>query len=270
MAGQDWLEGWWCRLQTHAGTPGSAEAFMRMAVEIDVRHVASSINVPTLVVHAVDDRVCHVENARFLSRTIPGAKYVELPGGDHVPWFDDPDLTLAEIREFLTGQREARSPDRILATVLFTDLAGSTERAAALGDRRWRDLLEQHHTAVRRELTRFDGREGDTAGDGFFATFDGPARAIRCAGAVVEAVRPLGLEVRAGLHTGEVELLDGKAAGIAVNIGARVAAQADAGEVLVSGTVKDLVAGSGLEFEDRGATRLKGIPGEWRLFAVQA
>ena len=160
------------------------------------------------------------------------------------------------------------SPDRALATVLFTDLVGSTERAAELGDRRWSDLLEQHHASVRRELARFDGLEVDTAGDGFFATFDGPARAIRCAQAIVEGVRPLGLAVRAGLHTGEVELADGKVAGIAVNIGARVAGQADAGEVLVSGTVRDLVAGSGLEFENRGVASLKGIPGEWRIFAV--
>jgi class 3 adenylate cyclase len=255
------------RLQVHAATPASWEAFARMAFGIDVRHVAAAINVPTLILHAVEDRICHVENARFLARTIPGARYVELPGGDHVPWFD-PDTALGEIREFLTGRREASTPDRALATVLFTDLVGSTGRAAELGDRRWRDLLEQHHASVRRELERFDGKEVDTAGDGFFATFDGPARAIRCARAIVDAVRPLGLEVRAGLHTGEVELADGKIAGIAVNIGARVAARADAGEVLVSSTVKDLVAGSGLEFEDRGAATLKGVPGEWRLFAV--
>jgi class 3 adenylate cyclase len=238
-----------------------------MAFDIDLRHVVPAINVPTLVIHAVDDRICHVENARFLARTIRGATYVELPGGDHVPWFD-PDLVIAEIREFLTGRREASAADRALATVLFTDLVGSTEQAAALGDRRWSDLLEQHHATVRRELGRFDGREIDTAGDGFFATFDGPARAIRCAQAIVAAIRSLGLEVRAGLHTGEVELADGKVAGIAVNIGARVAARAGAGEVLVSGTVKDLVAGSGLEFHDRGVASLKGIPGEWRLFAV--
>ena len=263
----EWGRAWLGRLALHAATPGAWEAFARMAHEIDVRHVAPIINVPTLIIHAVDDQVCHVENARFLARTISGAKYVELPGGDHVPWFD-PDETLAEIREFLTGQRETASPDRMLATVLFTDLVGSTERATRLGDRRWRDLLEQHHASVRRELSRFDGIEVDTAGDGFFATFDGPARAIRCAGAIVDAVRPLGLDVRAGLHTGEVELADGKVAGIAVNIGARVAAQADAGEVLVSSTVKDLVAGSGLEFEDRGPATLKGVPGEWRLYAV--
>jgi len=257
------------RVQRHAATPASWEAFARMAFEIDVRHIVPAINVPTLIVHAVDDQVCHVENARFLARTIPGAKYVELAGGDHVPWFD-PDETIAEIREFLTGTREASTPDRALATVLFTDLVGSTQQAAKLGDRRWRDLVEQHHAAVRRELARFDGREIDTAGDGFFASFDGPARAIRCAQAIVGSVRPLGLDVRAGLHTGEVELADGKVAGIAVNIGARVAAQADAGDVLVSGTVKDLVAGSGLAFEDRGVTTLKGVPGDWRLFAVRA
>ena len=209
-----------------------------------------------------------MENARFLARTIRGARYVELEGGDHVPWFE-PDVVIAEIREFLTGKREASTVDRVLATVLFTDLVGSTERAAELGDRRWRDLVEQHHAAVRRELGRFDGREVDTAGDGFFATFDGPARAIRCAQAIIEAVRPLGLDVRAGLHTGEVEVADGKVAGIAVNIGARVAARADTGEVLVSSTVKDLVAGSGIEFDDRGTAALKGVPGEWRLFAVR-
>ena len=263
----EWGRAWRGRVQTHANTPSSAEAFMRMAFDIDVRHVAPAINVPTLIVHAVDDQVCHVENARFLARTIPGARYVELPGADHLPWFD-PDATVAEVREFLTGTREARRPDRALATVLFTDLVGSTEHAAELGDRRWRDLLEQHHAAVRRELVRFEGREVDTAGDGFFATFDGPARGIRCAQAIVDGVRALGLEVRAGLHTGEVELADGKVAGIAINVGARVAAQAGSGEVLVSGTVRDLVAGSGLEFEDRGTAALKGVPGEWRLFAV--
>ena len=269
VAGQEWARRWRGRVQVHSNTPGAAEAFMRMALDIDVRHVAPAINVPTLIIHAVDDHVCHVENARFLARTVPGSRYVELPGEEHVPWFD-PDRTLAEIREFLTGRREAASANRMLATVLFTDLVGSTKQAAELGDRRWRDLLEQHHAAVRRELVRFEGYEVDTAGDGFFATFDGPARAIRCAQAVVESVRPFGLEVRAGLHTGEVALADGKVAGIAVNIGARVAAQASAGEVFVSGTVKDLVAGSGLDFEDRGSSTLKGVPGEWRLFSVIA
>jgi class 3 adenylate cyclase len=267
VAGQEWARAWRARVQVHSNTPGAAEAFMRMAFDIDVRHVAPAINVPTLIVHTTGDKVCHVENARFLAGTIPGARYVEQPGEDHVPWFA-PDDTLAEIREFLTGQRETTTRDRVLATVLFTDLAGSTARASELGDRRWRDLLEQHHTAVRRELERFGGREVDTTGDGFFATFDGPARAIRCARSIVEAVRPLGLEVRGGLHTGEVELLDGKVAGIAVNIGARIAARAAAGEVLVSGTVRDLVAGSGITFADRGVAELKGVPGEWRLSVV--
>jgi class 3 adenylate cyclase len=267
VASQQWLRDLWGNMQVHAATPGGAEAWIRMAFDIDVRHVAPAVRVPTLILHAADDRVCHVENARFLARTIPDARYVELPGADHVPWFE-PDVVLAEIREFLTGQREAGTPDRVLATVLFTDLVGSTALASELGDRRWRDLIEQHHAFVRRELARFDGREIDTAGDGFFATFDGPARAIRCAQAIVRAVHPLGLDVRAGLHTGEVELADGKVSGIAVNIGARVAARAEASEVLVSGTVRDLVAGSGLEFEDRGHASLKGVPGEWRLFAV--
>ncbi len=265
----EWGRAWTRRLEVHSATPAAWEAFARMAFDIDVRDVVPAINVPTLVIHAVDDQICHVENARFLARTIRGARYIELPGGDHVPWFD-PEQVVAEIREFLTGTREAATPDRMLATVLFTDLVGSTALAAELGDRRWRDLLEQHHASVRRELSRYDGQEVDTAGDGFLATFDGPARAIRCAQAIVESVQPLGLEVRAGLHTGEVEIADGKVAGIAVNIGARVAARAAGGEVLVSGTVRDLVAGSGLEFEDRGTAELKGVPGEWRLFAVRA
>lgn len=265
----EWGRAWLGRLAQHAATPASWEAFARMAFDIDVRHVTPTINVPTLILHAADDQVCHVENARFLARTIRGARYVELQGGDHVPWFE-PDVVIAEIREFLTGKRETSTVDRVLATVLFTDLVGSTERAAELGDRRWRDLVEQHHSAVRRELGRFDGVEVDTAGDGFFATFDGPARAIRCAQAIIAAVKSLGLGVRAGLHTGEVEVADGKVAGIAVNIGARVAARADAGEVLVSSTVKDLVAGSGIEFDERGTTALKGVPGEWRLFAARA
>jgi class 3 adenylate cyclase len=256
------------RLQVQSASPADALAFMKMAFEIDVRDVVPSVSVPTLILHRTDDSVCHVENARWLARNIEGARYVELPGVDHVPWSDGDDM-LVEIREFLTGVREPVDPDRVLATVLFTDIVGSTERARELGDRRWRDLLEQHHTLVRRELERFRGREVDTAGDGFLATFDGPARALRCARAITEAVRPLGLEVRAGVHTGEVELADNAVRGIAVHTGARVAAHAGAGEVLVSQTVKDLVAGSGIEFDDRGPRELKGIPGEWRLYAVR-
>jgi class 3 adenylate cyclase len=204
-----------------------------------------------------------------MAEHIPGATFVELAGVDHVPWGDGADRIVDEIEEFLTGVRHGVEPDRVLATVLFTDIVGSTERAAALGDRRWRDVLEQHHAIVRRELGRFRGREIDTSGDGFLATFDGPARGVRCARAVSESVHALGLQVRAGLHTGEVELLDDRVSGLAVHIGARVAAAAGPDEVLVSSTVRDLVAGSGLRFLDRGLRPLKGVPGEWHLFALQ-
>ena len=266
---QEAAKAWLGKLQAASATPRDAEAFMRVGIEIDVRSVVSSIHVPTLIVHRVDDPICHVENGRFLAANIEGAQYVELPGSNHVPWAGSgADEILGEIREFLTGVREAPEPDRVLATVLFTDIVGSTERATELGDRRWRELLDAHHTAVRRQLERFRGREIDTAGDGFLASFDGPARAIRCAEAAVESVRGIGLDIRAGVHTGECELHGGKLAGIAVHIGARVAGRAGPGEVLVSSTVRDLVAGSGLEFEDRGSASLKGVPGEWRLYAV--
>jgi class 3 adenylate cyclase/esterase/lipase len=258
---------WFGRLQVQSQSPHDAVAFMRMAFEIDVRDVVPTVKVPTLIVHRSDDPVCHVENARWLSRHIAGATYVELPGFDHAPWIEGDDI-LDEIQEFLTGVREPEEPDRVLATVLFTDIVGSTAQARELGDRRWRDLVDEHHTFVRRQLDRFRGTEIDTAGDGFFATFDGPARAIRCARSVVEGVPQLGLQVRAGVHTGEVELAGDAVRGIAVHTGARVAALAGAGEVLVSGTVKDLIAGSGIELADRGVHELKGIPGEWRVFAV--
>ncbi len=267
-SGDENARAWLGRLQVQSATPMDAVAFMRMAFEIDVRQVVSSVNVPTLVVHRTGDRVCNVENGRFLARNIPGATYVELPGDDHSLWTDGSEEIVAEVREFLTGVREPAEPDRVLATVLFTDIVGSTERARELGDRRWRDLVERHHDVVRHELARYRGREVDTAGDGFFATFDGPARAIRCARSIVDGVRGVGLDVRAGLHTGEVELAGDAVRGIAVHTGARVAAQAGAGEVLVSQTVKDLVAGAAVEFEDRGPRELKGIPGEWRLYAV--
>jgi class 3 adenylate cyclase len=256
------------RLQVHSASPQDAIAFMRMAFEIDVRHVVPSLSVPTLILHRVDDQVCHVENARWLSRHVQGSRYVELPGGDHLPFVDGGDI-VDEIREFLTGVREPAEPDRVLATVLFTDIVGSSERARELGDRRWRDLLDRHNEIVRRDLERYRGREIDTAGDGFFATFDGPARAIRCARTVVDDLRGIGLDVRAGLHTGEVELAGEAVRGIAVHTGARVAGQAGPGEVLVSQTVKDLVAGSGIDVEDRGSHELKGIPGDWRLYAVR-
>jgi class 3 adenylate cyclase len=222
-----------------------------------------------LILHSIGDRALDVRGSRYMAERIAGAKLVELPGGDHVPWGEDADAIVDEIEEFLTGVRHGPEPDRVLATILFTDIVGSTERAAALGDRRWRDLLEGHHEVVRRELGRFRGREIDTAGDGFLATFDGPARGVRCARAVSEAVRPLGIEVRAGLHTGEIEIRGDRVSGLAVHIGARVATAAGPGEVLVSSTVKDLVAGSGLHFQDRGLQTLKGVPGEWHLYAVE-
>ncbi len=225
------------------------------------------------VIHGSEDTIVPIDVARYVADRIPGAKLVEVPGAGHLATGRAAAAIGSEIERFLTeiweaGGWEESEPDRVLATVLFTDIVAASERAAELGDSAWRELLERHHELVRRQLVRFRGREVDTAGDGFFASFDGPARAIRCASAIVEGVRELGLEVRAGLHTGECELMDGKVAGIAVHTGARVASQAQPGEVLVSSTVKDLVAGSGIRFQDRGRHDLKGVPGEWRLFAV--
>ena len=267
LAGDAQAREWLGRVQRNAATPGAAESFMRMAFDIDVRDVVPAIRVPTLVIHRADDQVCHVENARFLAWRIPGATYVELPGSDHAPWAGGDDI-VAEIREFMTGVREPAEPDRVLATVLFTDIVGSTEHASQLGDRRWRDLVSEHHRLIRGELARFRGREIDTARDGFLAAFDGPARALRAAGSIVRAVQPLGIEVRVGVHTGECEVLDGKLVGVAVHVAARVAAAAGPSEVLATGTVKDLVAGSGITFEDRGMRPLKGLPDQWRLFSV--
>src|SRR5438132_889883 len=258
----------------HGGSPGARLALARMNMSIDVRDVLPTIRVPTLVLHHAEDPWVPVEAGRFLAQQIPGAIYVELPGKIHIPAVADSARYLDELQTFLERAWEGASdretePDRVLATVMFTDIVGSSERAATIGDRGWRELLEQHHELVRRQLARYRGVEVDTAGDGFFASFDGPARAIRCACAISESIGGLGLDVRAGLHTGECELIDGKVAGIAVHTGARVASQAHPGEVLVSSTVKDLVAGSGIQFEDRGVAELKGIPGEWRLFAVE-
>ena len=268
LAGDSAFRQWWAALERTAVSPGAAVALARMNAEIDARHVLDAIRVPTLVVHRTGDRVARVEHGRYIAERVPGAKYVELPGEDHVPIAGDMDRMLDEIEEFLTGVRHRADHDRVLATVLFTDVVRATERAVALGDRRWRELLERHHSMVRRELGAFRGREIDTAGDGFLAAFDGPARAIRAARTITDKVKLMGLDVRAGLHTGECEVVGDKLAGIAVHIGARVAALAGPGEVLVSSTVKDLVAGSGLEFEDRGTHTLKGVPGEWRLYAV--
>jgi class 3 adenylate cyclase/pimeloyl-ACP methyl ester carboxylesterase len=250
-----------------AASPGAALAVMQMNRDIDVRQVLPSVRVPTLIVHRVDEKVINIEHARYLARHIPDARLVPLPGVDHIPWIGDVDALLDEVELFLTGQRQAAEPERVLATVQFTDIVQSTERAATLGDRKWRELLEKFQSMVREELKQHRGREIDTAGDGFLAAFDGPARAIRCAAAVRAGARSQGLEIRAGVHTGECELIGGKLGGIAVHIGARVAAQAAPGEIVVSQTVKDLVAGSGLSFAERGAHALKGVPGEWRLYA---
>lgn len=255
-----------------SASPRDVEALSRMTYELDVRHVLSAITAPTLVMNRTGDDRVNVEGSRYLAEHIPGARYVEFLGTDHVIASGETAPVLAEIEGILAtaSENSEAEPDRVLSTVLFTDIVGSTAKAAELGDRGWRELLERHHSLVRRELTRYRGRELDTAGDGFFASFDGPARAIQCARTIAEGVGELGLEIRAGLHTGECELLDDKVAGIAVSIGARVAAQASPGEVLVSQTVKDLVVGSGITFEDRGTQALKGVPGEWRLYAVAA
>jgi len=263
------LSDWWLRRARAAASPGAARDLILMNSQIDVRHVLPTIAVPTLVLHRTGDRDSKVEEGRYLAEHIPDAQFVELPGDDHLPWSNG-DQIIDEIEEFLTGVRRGPDPERVLATVLFTDLVRSTEKAVELGDRRWAELIELHHAAVRRELDRYRGREIDVAGDGFFAVFDGPARAVRCAGAVRASLRRLGLVVRAGVHTGECEQVDGKLAGVAVVIGARISASADEGEVLVSATVRDLVAGSGLEFEERGERELKGVPGSWKLYAVVA
>jgi pimeloyl-ACP methyl ester carboxylesterase len=256
-----------CRQST---SPGAMRALHLMNKEIDVRDVVPAIQVPTLIVHGERDHV-PVEGARWLAARIPGARLLELPGARHIPLGPDLERSAAEIKTFLEGVRDTgrdREPERVLATVLFSDIVDSSETAAELGDRAWRKLLERHHELFRRELVRHRGREVDTAGDGFFASFDGPARGIRCACAIVDHVSSLGVELRLGLHTGECEVVDGKVAGIAVHTGARVASSAEPGEVLVSRTVKDLVAGSGIRFEDRGLRELKGIPGSWQLYAV--
>jgi class 3 adenylate cyclase/pimeloyl-ACP methyl ester carboxylesterase len=258
----------------YGASPGMLERLYRMNKEIDIRQVLPTVRVPALVLHGSEDQIVPAQAGAFTAQRLGSARFIELPGVGHVSLSAGGTQIQAEIERFLTdvwqtGGWEDAEPDRMLATVLFTDIVGSTAKAIELGDRRWRDLLERHHTLVRRELLRYRGREIGTAGDGFLAAFDGPARAIRCACAIVDGIRDLGLSVRAGLHTGECEVADGNIAGIAVHTGARVAALAGADEVLVSSTVRDLVAGSGIQFNDRGAHALKGIPGEWRLFAVQ-
>ncbi len=252
-------------------SPGNMAQYLRANAETDVRGILPTVRVPTFVLWRAPSDGVVGQNAGYLSERIPKAKLVRVEGCDPIPVLGDRETLRGELERFIEELRHADSeePDRILATVLFTDIVNSTAKAVELGDRGWRELLAAHHERMRRELSHFRGREVDTAGDGFFATFDGPARAIRCACAATESVRDLGIEIRAGLHTGECEVVDGKVGGIAVHIGARVASQAGAGEVLVSSTVKDLVAGSGLAFADRGAAELKGVPGEWRLYAVE-
>jgi class 3 adenylate cyclase len=259
----------------YGASPGMLEALLRMNRDIDTRHVLGAVRVPTLVLHGADDQVVPFEAAEYVAQHIPGARLEVIEGAGHLAIGEGASRISTAIGEFLTGVWESggwedEEPDRALATVLFTDIVGSSDRAVSLGDRAWRELLERHHAIVRRELVRYRGTEVDTAGDGFFAAFDGPARAIRCARSIVDALGAIGLDVRAGLHTGECEVANGKIAGIAVHTGARVAAHAGTREVVVSSTVRDLVAGSGIRFADRGVHELKGIPGEWRLFAVES
>jgi len=268
LAGDEETSRWFASYLRRSASPGGAAQMIRMNTFLDLRAVLPSIRVPTLVVQAIDDRDVDVGDGRYLAAHIPGAKLVELPTGDHLWWVSHQEEIVGEIQEFLTGSRAAVDIDRFLATCLFTDIAGSTKKAADVGDRRWRELVERHHAVVRSELQRRRGIEQDTAGDGFYATFDGPARAIRCALAVRDRIRGLGIDIRAGAHTGECEQIAGKVGGIATVIGARICALAAPGDVLASSTVRDLTAGSGLRFEDRGAYQLKGVPGEWRLFAA--
>jgi pimeloyl-ACP methyl ester carboxylesterase len=258
----------WGRFQRAGASPAMARGVMAALFEIDVRDVLPTIRVPTLILHRIGDLIAPVEGARLMAERIPDARMVEFEGSDHVPFTGDFEPVMDEMEEFLTGTRQARVLDRVLATVMFTDLVDSTQRAAYAGDRRWRELIDRHDQLTRRQLDRFRGREVKTLGDGFLATFDGPARAIECACAIRDGIGTLGLQLRAGLHTGECELSGNDVRGMAVNIGARVGALADANEVLVSSTVKDLVVGADLQFAERGEHELKGVPGKWRLYAA--
>jgi pimeloyl-ACP methyl ester carboxylesterase len=258
---------WWGKLERMSASPADIVALYRMIFEIDTRAVLPAIHVPTLVLHRKHDAL-PIAEGRYLAERIPGAKFVELEGTDHIPWSTGADELIDEIEEFLTGARRVPEPDRVLTTVLFVDIVGSTDEAAQLGDRKWRDLLERYYAVARRQIARFNGREIGTAGDGMLASFDGPARAVRSALAIREAVGALSLRVRAGVHTGECEIMGDNLGGIAVHIGARVCEAAAPDEVLVSTTVKDLVAGAGLRFVDRGEHALKGVPESWKLFAA--
>jgi class 3 adenylate cyclase len=267
-ASDETFKRWWARFERMAASPSAAITIMRMNSEIDIRHVLPSVRVPTLVLHRAGDLLLHVSAGRYLAQHIPGAKYIELPGSDHFPWAGDTARLADEVEEFLTGARLTAEPDRILATVLFTDIVNSTTRARDMGDRAWRDLLERHNQLVRREIALFRGKEVKTLGDGFLMTFDGPARAIRCALAISQEVQALGIEVRSGLHTGEIEMAAGDVSGIAVHIASRVANLAKANEVMVSSTVRDLVAGSNITFGAGQNHRVKGLDEEIRVFSV--
>lgn len=269
-SGDERYRNWWARYLRMGASPSAGVTLYRMNFEIDIRRLLPTIRVPTLLLHRTGDRLISVEASRYMARHIPGAKLAELPGDDHLVYLGDSETVLGEIQEFLTGVRTPANLDTTLATVMFVDIADSTQKAAKVGDARWRDLLASFHQAVNRELVLYRGRLIDTAGDGAFASFDGPARAIRCAGAIRARVGALGLSTRTGVHTGECQIAGDKLAGLAVHIGARVSAAAQPGQVLVTGTVRDLVAGSGLRFADCGVHALKGVPGEWRLFEVQA
>jgi len=260
---------WYRRWERLSSTPSAAAATLRWAMASDLGPVLPAIQARTLLVHRTDAALFDAESVRAAAKLIPNARCAELPGADALPYIGDSDAMLDAIQEFLTGTHGTPDPDRSLATVLFTDIVGSTQQADQLGDRRWRYLLDEHHARIRRLLERFRGSEVDTAGDGFFATFDGPARAVRCAGAIEDTVRDIGIEIRAGLHTGEVERRGSSVTGLAVHAGARVAALAQASEVLVTSTVQMLVLGSGISFADRGEHTLKGVPGKWQLFAVE-
>ena len=259
---------WWARFERLVASPSAYEELGRILADVDIREVLPVIHVPTLVIHRESEAIVLKRQARYVADQIQGATYIELPGRDHLPFVGDADAIVDEVEQFVTGRRSIQEVDKVLATVLFTDIVDSTRRQAELGDRGWKKLLERHHSTVRDLLTRYRGEEQDTAGDGFYATFDGPARAIRCAFDIAERVSELGIEIRAGIHTGECEMIDGKVGGLAVSIGARVAANASPSEVLVSQTVRDLVAGSGLAFEDAGEHELKGVPDRWHVYRV--
>jgi class 3 adenylate cyclase len=268
LAEDERFSSWWSSYLRNSASPAAIIALTRMNWSIDIRHVLPAISVPTLVIHARGDQALPVENGRYLAQHIAGARYLELDSIDHIPFVADTDEVAGAIEEFVTGSRHTFDPDRVLATILYTDIVQSTRTLSEIGDRRWRDLLESHNGLVRDAVERARGQVIKSTGDGVLATFDGPARAVRCACAIRDAVRSLGIEVRAGLHTGECEILAGDIGGIATHIGARVAAIAEPGEVLASSTVRDLVAGSGIGFEDRGEREFKGVLGAWRVYRV--